>query len=39
MIELTPDFKPIDCKVYPLIPKEQPVLKEFIEENLHTGRI
>ena len=38
-IELTPDFKPIDCKVYPLSPKEQPALEEFIEENLRTGRI
>jgi len=39
-IDLKPDTPNIiDCKVYPLIPKEQPVLKEFIEENLHTGRI
>jgi len=38
-IKLTPGFKPIDCKVYPLSPKEQPALKEFIEENLKTGRI
>jgi hypothetical protein len=38
-IELKPDFKPIDCKVYALSPKEQPALKEFIEENLRTGRI
>ena len=34
VIELTPDFKPIDCKIYPLSPKEQPALQEFIEENL-----
>jgi RNase H-like domain found in reverse transcriptase/Reverse transcriptase (RNA-dependent DNA polymerase)/Integrase zinc binding domain len=39
VIELTPDFKPIDCKIYPLSPKEQPILQEFIEENLRTGRI
>ena len=39
VIELTPDFKPIDCKIYPLSPKEQPALQEFIEENLQTGRI
>ena len=39
VIELTPDFKPIDCKIYPLSPKEQPALQEFIEENLRTGRI
>jgi hypothetical protein len=39
VIELTPDFKPIDCKIYPLSPKEQPALQEFIEENLWTGRI
>jgi len=30
-IKLTP-VQPIDCKVYPLSPKEQPALKEFIEE-------
>jgi Reverse transcriptase (RNA-dependent DNA polymerase) len=39
VIELTPDFKPIHCKIYPLSPKEQPALQEFIEENLRTGRI
>jgi Retroviral aspartyl protease len=39
VIELTPDFKPIDCKIYPLSPKEQPALQEFIEENLWTRRI
>jgi hypothetical protein len=39
VIELTPDFKPIDCKIYPLSLKEQPALQEFIEENLQTGRI
>ena len=39
VIELMPDFKPIDCKIYPLSLKEQPALQEFIEENLRTGRI
>ena len=38
-IELTENFKPVDCKVYPLNPSEQEWLKEFIEENLCTGRI
>ena len=38
-IELKPDFKPSDCKVYPLSPKEQLALKDFIEENLASGRI
>jgi len=36
-IELTEDFKPVDCKVYPLNPSEQKALKEFIEENLSLG--
>jgi Reverse transcriptase (RNA-dependent DNA polymerase) len=36
---LMPDFKPIDCKIYPLSPKEQLALQEFIEENLRTSRI
>jgi hypothetical protein len=39
VIKLTPDFKPIDCKIYPLPPKEQLALQELIEENLWTGRI
>ncbi|KAL5498599.1 hypothetical protein ACEPAH_1953 [Sanghuangporus vaninii] len=38
-IDLRPDFKPSDCKVYPLSPKEQEAMKEFIEENLASGRI
>ena len=38
-IELTPGFRPVDCKTYPLSPKEQGQLKEFIDENLRTGRI
>ena len=38
-INLKPDFKPSDCKVYPLVLKEQDVLKDFITENLASGRI
>ena len=38
-IELKPGFKPTDCKIYPLTPKEQLALKEFLEENLLSGRI
>lgn len=39
VIEMTPGFKPVDCKVYPLNPQEQKALDEFLEENLRTGRI
>ncbi|KAL5476985.1 hypothetical protein ACEPAI_3171 [Sanghuangporus weigelae] len=38
-IDLKPDFKPSNCKVYPLLPKEQEVMKAFIEENLASGQI
>ncbi|KAL5526816.1 hypothetical protein ACEPAF_8542 [Sanghuangporus sanghuang] len=38
-IDLKPDFKPSDCKVYPLSPKEQEAMKEFIKENLASGCI
>lgn len=38
-IELKPDFKPSECKIYPLNPREQEALKEFIQENLESGRI
>ena len=38
-IELTADFKPIDCKVYPLTELEQVALEEFLHENLRTGHI
>ncbi|THH01892.1 hypothetical protein EW145_g6835 [Phellinidium pouzarii] len=38
-IELKLDFKPYNCKVYPLNPKEQLALKEFINENLSSGCI
>ena len=38
-INLKPDFKPSDCKVYLLALKEQDVLKDFIAENLALERI
>ena len=38
-IELVPDAKPGNCKVYPLAPNEQKELDDFILENLRTGRI
>src|ERR1700761_2377603 len=38
-IELVPDAKPVNCKVYPVSPAEQKPLDEFIAENLCTGRI
>ena len=39
VIELVPEFKPVDCKVYPLNPTEQKALDSFLEENLKTGCI
>jgi hypothetical protein len=36
-IELVPDSKASNCKVYPLAPNEQVELDEFIQENLATG--
>ena len=39
IIKMTPDFKPTDCKVYPLTRDEQKALEEFLDENLHTKRI
>ena len=39
VIELTPGFKPVDCKVYPLNPRGQRALDEFLEENSRTGCI
>ena len=36
VIEKTPNFKPTNCKVYPLTGDEQKALKEFLDENLHT---
>ena len=38
-IDLKPDFKLSDCKVYSLAPKEQDALKDFITENLASERI
>ena len=38
-IELVPDAKPVNCKVYPVSPAEQKPLDEFIAENLRSGRI
>ena len=38
-IELRPDFTPLNCKIYALTLDEQKALDEFLEENLHTGRI
>jgi hypothetical protein len=38
-IELVPDSKPANCKVYPLAPNEQKALDKFLTENLSTGRI
>ena len=38
-IELIPDSKPANCKVYPLAPNEQKALDKFLTENLSTGRI
>ena len=33
-IDLKPDFLPKSCKVYPLSPKEQATMDEFIDDNL-----
>jgi len=38
-IKLTANFKPVDCKVYPLTKSKQVALEEFLHENLCTGRI
>jgi len=38
-IELVPDSKPANCKVYPISPLEQRELDAFIEEALGTGQI
>ena len=38
-IELKPDAKAVDCKIYPLSLDEQKKLDEFLDENLKTGRI
>lgn len=39
VIDLKPDFVPKNCKVYPLSPKEQTALDNFLEENLRKGYI
>lgn len=36
-IELTPGFRPVNCKNYALLPEQQKQLHTFIEENLRTG--
>jgi hypothetical protein len=38
-IELIPDAKPANCKVYPISLLEQKELNAFIAEGLGTGRI
>jgi hypothetical protein len=38
-IELVPDAKPANCKVYPISPLEQKELDAFIAEGLSTSRI
>jgi hypothetical protein len=38
-IELLPEFKASDCKIYPLTGDEEKSLDEFLEENLRSGRI
>ena len=38
-IELVPNTKMMDCKIYPLNPTEQKQLDEFLKEQLETGRI
>ena len=39
IIKLTPGFKPVDCKAYPLNPKEQQAMDNFLNENLHSSQI
>jgi hypothetical protein len=39
VIELKPDSKAVDCKIYLLSQVEQEKLMEFLEENLVSGRI
>ncbi|ESK82116.1 reverse transcriptase-rnase h-integrase [Moniliophthora roreri MCA 2997] len=38
-IDLKPDFKPRDCKIYSLSPKEQIEQDKFLDENLQKGYI
>ena len=39
VIELLPDMKPLDCKIYPLSPSEQVELDKFLNKNLKSGCI
>lgn len=39
VIELKPDSKAVNCKIYPLSHTEQGELTKFLEENLQSGRI
>uniref|UniRef100_A0A0W0FDX2 Putative reverse transcriptase-rnase h-integrase n=1 Tax=Moniliophthora roreri TaxID=221103 RepID=A0A0W0FDX2_MONRR len=39
VIDLKPDFKPRDCKIYSLSPKEQIEQDKFLDENLRKGYI
>ena len=38
-IDLKPEFKPSDCKIYPLNPQENSEHKAFIRDNMASGRI
>ncbi|KNZ79558.1 hypothetical protein J132_09242, partial [Termitomyces sp. J132] len=38
-IKLTLDSKPLSCKVYLLVPKEQDELDAFLQENMDSGHI
>jgi hypothetical protein len=38
-IELVPRAKSLNCKLYPIAPKEQAKMDEFIQENLSSGQI
>ena len=38
-IELSADFKPVNCKIYALNREEQQALDTFLEENLRSGRV
>ena len=38
-IELSADFKPVNCKIYALNREEQQALDIFLEENLRSGRV
>ena len=38
-IDLKPEFRPSDCKIYPLNPQENSEHKAFIRDNMASGRI